>query len=327
MPPGAPPSLGLVPAADPPTLFAADIALRCSPGLDVAVQLVLHGSLTEIVGWRSRNPLRRAVDMRSALQWLAPKRAQLLVLERSIETELARIAPWLGPKVRALPHPLLPAEGGKAIPAQLDRKTPVRIGFLGLATLGKGILEFLQIARAVRQCHGDAVEFHLLGRIGPGVPPVDQSALTTAAGQERLPRVEFIEKLGKLHFVCLPYQGEHYHLSASGVLIDAIAWQKPVFALHQPITESLFGSFGDVGWLCDDIDDMTTKINAVVAAPEGGTYRTQVANMRQARQARLPAALASDYRNILREWRPDIVTRLGGSSVPPVRTPETVDAP
>ncbi len=73
--------------------------------------------------------------------------------------------------------------------------------------------------------------------------------LSEMPGTERMSRDEYINRLKNLHFVCLFYD-KYYEFSASGVLMDSIAWGKPIVATRLPIFENLENLYGDIGYLC-----------------------------------------------------------------------------
>ncbi len=114
-----------------------------------------------------------------------------------------------------------------------------------------------------------------------------------------IPRPEFIEKLRRLHYVCLLLQPGYYELSASGALLDAITWLRPIIATRVPIIVDLFERFGDIGDLCDDLDGMRTAITRLADNPDPARYDRQVANLRRVRGSREPGTLAADYRRMI----------------------------
>src|SRR5207302_1625943 len=101
------------------------------------------------------------------------------------------------------------------------------------------------------------------------------------------------------HFAFLPYRDGYYERSASGALIDAITWLKPVITRRLPVTEQFFDRFGEIGYLCDDDDGMRQALDTVLATMDKDRYARQVAALEAARTSRTPAALAQDYRSIL----------------------------
>src|SRR5262245_29513057 len=94
-------------------------------------QAILHGTLNDLVGWRSRNPVERALDLRSSMQLAAKSKLQYLVLEETIKASVLDVLPRLARCVEVIPHPVPIGEGNDD--PQLP-PLPLRVGFLGLAT-------------------------------------------------------------------------------------------------------------------------------------------------------------------------------------------------
>jgi hypothetical protein len=258
----------------------------------VGVQVGLHGNLNDITGWRPRNPLARRFDLGSALADRHP-RLRYLVLEPSILVELARLAPRAAERTDVLPLPVNTAEMPARPTAPLS--VPLRIGFVGQGTAAKGFDQFLALARDVRARHGDRVVFHHVGRLMPGEAPPDLAVLADPPSREHLPRDEFTRRLAALHYVLLPFrEGGYYGLSASGALMDAITWLKPVIATRLPLVEHFFTRYGEIGFACDGGTGLAAAVEAALALDAPG-YDRQVAAVQRARAARMPEALARDY--------------------------------
>lgn len=279
-------------------IFVTRLILRLTRRT-LAVQVGLHGELPISLGWRSRNPLTRALDFTSALAGRHHPRQRFLVLEEAIRQELARIAPQAAELTDVLPLPINLGELPLVPEPELGR--PVQIGFVGQATEAKGITAFLDTAASFHECYPGQVEFHLIGRVMPGSELARFAVLHSQASEEHLPRQEFLNRLARLHFVFLPFRPGYYNLSASGALLDAITWLKPIIATRLPIVADLFARFGDIGYLCDDPAGMRAALEEIVTRPDAGRYRQQAAALRRAREARMPAVLAERYRNILSE--------------------------
>ena len=279
-------------------IFVASLILRFTRRT-VAVQVGLHGELHSMLGWRPRNPLTRALDFTSALRRRHDARLRFLVLEEAIRQELGRIAPTAAERTDVLPLPV--NLGELPLVPEPELRRPVQIGFVGQATEAKGISAFLDTAAAFHQRYPGLVEFHLIGRVMPGSDPASFAVLDSPASERHLSRQEFLDRLGRLHFVFLPFKPGYYNLSASGALLDAITWLKPIIATRLPIVADLFSRYGDVGYLCDDPEEMRTALAEIVTRPDPARYREQAAAMRRARAARMPSALADRYRSILSE--------------------------
>jgi glycosyltransferase involved in cell wall biosynthesis len=105
----------------------------------------------------------------------------------------------------------------------------------------------------------------------------------------------------------LPLAPTYYRLSASGALIDAITWAKPIISSDIPICADAFRAGGDIGFLCKDAGEMRTVIDRIVQSPDPERYGRQVQALARLRDQRMPAALAETYASILRTRFPAMI--------------------
>jgi glycosyltransferase involved in cell wall biosynthesis len=297
------PCLVMLISATPTAIFAGGLLARLMRR-QIRMQVGLHGNLNDAFGWRPRNPAARAIDLRAALSRRHGGRVRFLVLEQAILKALADQVPTSADITDVLPLPINQGEAEQARPGQLA--VPVRVGLVGQATESKGITHFLALAREFRQTHPDAINFHLVGHPGAGIDIAAFDVLHDTLPYARFSRPQFLEKLQRLHYVCLPLQPAYYGLSASGALLDAITWLKPIIATRVPIIVDLFDRFGDIGFLCDDFDAMRVAIGSLLGNPDQERYDRQVANLQRLRASRMPAALASDYRTMIARGFPGL---------------------
>lgn len=257
------------------------------------VQAVLHGYLNEIVGWRSRNPLIRAADLRSVLTHWHDEKLRYVVLEAAIARQLVDILPALGGVVDWVS---LPFPSGEPREPQCSLRLPLRVGFLGLATDSKGFDLFLSVAAELKRNYGDRIEFHAIGRLPIGAPDREYAMLTTPPRRVGHTRKEYIRQVLRLHYVCLPYNGKHYELSASGVMVDAIAFLKPVIAMPTPVLREIFCEKPNIGYLCETPATVTATLMRLVEEMDDDRYQSQIVAMRSLRDERASDRLASRYR-------------------------------
>jgi glycosyltransferase involved in cell wall biosynthesis len=271
--------------------------LKARPGRARAVQIVCHGGLATLKGWRTRNPFVRMVDWRSALTVANDSRIQFIVLEEPIRRTLVALFPALAKYLAVLDHPVpLVAPSGP----EIELRPPFRFGFLGLASDAKGFPAFLEMAAVLRKRFSDRVEFHAIATLPPNSVAQSMEALTVKAGTSKSSRADFVRGIGQVHYVCLPYQAGHYELSPSGVLLDAIAFGKPVLSTEIPLVKDLFERFGDIGFLCTDTRSFCETITKIANNPDEAHYRAQVRALRAVRESRTSAALVPTYQDITR---------------------------
>ncbi|WP_338663914.1 glycosyltransferase [Pararoseomonas sp. SCSIO 73927] len=299
------PHLLVLASTTPTAILAALIAARTARR-PVSVQVGLHGNLNEVVGWRSRHPLLRRLDLHAMLA-RPSRRLRLLVFETVIRDALEAAIPGSRARTDVLPHPVDVREAaGRAAPPPLP-EGPIRVGIVGMATASKGIDAYLETARLFRARHGARIEFHIVGG-RPGSTPAERFAdIAHPVEAGHIPRETFAARMAGLHYVFLPLQPGYYSLSPSGGLMDAVAWCKPVIAARVPITQALFAEGGDIGHLCDDLAGMQAVLEELVTGgPDRARYEAQTAALHRLREGRGPEAQALAYRAILRQGFPEL---------------------
>ncbi len=263
------------------------------------VQVIFHGILASLGNRGSLKPFTRISDIRTALKMFSRRCIQYLVLEEPIRDAVLKELPFLHNRIGVLDHPIpldeQPTEANNFNP-------PIQFGFLGFATKHKGFLKYLSVASDISKRFPGLANFHVIGRVNNqykylNIP--EMAFLKSKAGTERLSREEYVERLNKLHFVCLFCEDRHYEFSASGVLLDSIAWQKPIIATQLPIFENLEHRFGDIGYLCKH-DEFSETIGTILRKIDSNRYNRQVLNVRQVKSSRTPESLARKYRELVK---------------------------
>jgi hypothetical protein len=285
-------------SAYPSTVLALKVA-RLFRFNRTPVQIVLHG-LSGVVGKRYRRPIRRFQDMKTALTLLGNQQIQYLVLEESIRDTVVKNLPLLSGNVQTLEHPIPPNEGPSET---VDLSEPIRFGFLGLALKTKGFPVFVKLAIEITEKYGKCAEFHAIGRFAEGSLPVIgmERLATKPVGPDMMSRANFVHAIAPLHFILLLHEAPPYTLAASGILLDAIAWEKPVIARKIPIFEEMFEKHGEIGYLFSDEKELGKIVEQLFEVGDKLRYHRQVLNLRVARKSRAPQTLASAYRKCVEQ--------------------------
>ena len=314
-----------------PTVLLAAAGLRALGVVRQPIRAVLHGYLNEAFGWRSRNPFKCAIDMRSALKVAAPQ-LQLIALDPGIAEAVTSAIPSVGSRISTVRLPLPMVSAGSSFDGAVDY--PIHSGFLGLATPEKGFDAFVAAARVCKSKYGERVEFHAIGRL-PTTSAWDRktldSCLATLPSLTPVPREQYDAQVARLHYVCLPYSAAHYTLSASGVLLDVLAHAKPVLAGSTPAVRELFAT-GSPGLLLDQSDRLYAAIEETIRTFSAARYEEQAEQMRQARETRSLTRLAEAYRAIpasrihggKKRWSLRPRSPVSGRAVPPVTGPASL---
>jgi len=274
-------------------------------GRRTGVQIGFHGNLNDARAWRSRNPLQRNFDTRAAVEARHPVPVRFLVLEEAIRTAMAEFGPAVVARTDVVPLPINTTELAATQDSALTE--PVRFGFVGLGTVSKGFESFLAIAARQKAKWRGRVEFVHVGAVPPDWDGTDAGVLAQPIGKGGLSRAAFLERLAGLHNVFLPFRLGYYNLSASGALLDALTWLKPLVTTRVPLTEQFFRDYGDIGTLCEDEAGLEAAVEAVLAAPDPARYAVQVAALQAARESRRVEVLAARYRAIVTAGYPGLL--------------------
>lgn len=98
-----------------------------------------------------------------------------------------------------------------------------------------------------------------------------------------LPREQYEFELNNVHFLLFFFPNDEYVFRASGAVIDAIAFEKPIITLRHPFFENLFLQGGDIGYICDSLDEVIELIKKINSNEEHYSlrYQQQVMNLKK----------------------------------------------
>lgn len=263
---------------------------------DKKVQVIIHGNFSTLSRIPRRsilNPFYYPGSLKTALRIPGYKRFQHIVLEDAVRDAILKRLPFLKNSVRVLDHPI-PGDEHHVGTNNFD--LPIRFGFLGLATEQKGFSKYLTVAAEISKRFPGQVKFHLIGRLPDKYKHGNLSkmaCLSETPGGERMSRNEYVNRLKSLHFVCLFFD-KYYESCASGVLMDSIAWEKPIIATQLPIFKNIQQRFGDIGYLCKK-NEFIDIISSIIEKNDSDRYRRQVLNMSHVKASRTPETLALKY--------------------------------
>lgn len=272
-------------SAGPETLFAARVLVIRYPALRVFA--VMHGNISTIVGWRSRDPRRRLIDLRSGLRVARHPRIHLIVLEDDIRGRLASLIPN---HVLVWPMPTNEFEQPPAVPWAAPVK--LTLAFVGKATRAKGFGDIV----ALQERTGDLHTWTVAGTVSAEFTSDDLKSFTRPA--DRPSRVEYLAGIRRADYTIMAF-GQDYNLTASASLLDCVTQRKPMIALRNSMLSHLEAEFGAFGHLCDDTEAMLQ----LVADPGRLKNETAYAGFQRVldaiHAARLPEALAATVRSSL----------------------------
>lgn len=177
-------------------------------------------------------------------------------------------------------------------------------GHLGYAHAAKGFLNFIAVAKALS--HRPSLTFRVVGGTDRSDPRVNQAPeLDYVLHDWPVPRGQYEAALADVTYAVFLYPPGSYRLRASGALFDAIAAGKPVIALRNPYFDHVFKAVGDMGYLCDDMDDLIRVCREVAQRFPRERYQQQQQNLAMARVRFSPASIAEQWNTQFFDAQPE----------------------
>ncbi len=258
----------------------------------VSIVAIPHIILNSIV---TTPPITRPWNFFFWFRWCIgtwnPKRLNYLLLGEFIKKEVIKILPKLKNNLKTIDIPYHFDES-KEQPFFGNR--PVRFGSLGASRLQKRTDLFFQLANIVHtDPHNSQVEFILVGNLDNNEPVEPNTTnVRVPFPREIIGRTDFEFWALKVDYTIFCYDASAYRFASSGSFFDSLFFLKPIISLKTPFIEYYFNLLGDIGYLCDDMNEMIDIVTRISTNFPSERYKSQVENMRKGRIKFTPPVLA-----------------------------------
>lgn len=215
--------------------------------------IVLHGNLNEVHAWQSKNPFRLMLNYKSAITRISSLAVKLICLEANVEKNIKKIIPEISANLIVIPHPI---DQKHVDYAELSLTRPLTFSFIGKLSSEKGPEQFEDLACKLSS---EIYNFWFIGW-------TDEYVLKNEKHFSLLPKQQFLEqcyieeKIQDSDFICIFNQDDYYKLSASGVLLDAIKYNKPLIHLGFQLIRDIEEDYGQISIEADSIEELVEKI-------------------------------------------------------------------
>ncbi|WAJ70696.1 hypothetical protein [Catenovulum adriaticum] len=241
---------------------------------------LFHGELSTVKENKRVSPLLpQWLDYKYTISRINPRYTKIIVLEQHIKNNLTKLLPHLSESIQCLPHPTFYQDKPDA---PLNKTGDnLSFGYFGTATLDKGFDRFLKLAS---QNHSQA-KFKAITTDIKNIYKNDFSGkvkLAMGPLEKPLSYDDFYQTLTGCDFVILPFRYDYYQFAASGVMIDCMNMLIPMITLKNEYTENLFNQHGQIGYLCDNLEEMDRLIKQLTTT---SCTQTEIfkENLKQAR--------------------------------------------
>ena len=250
---------------------------------------ICHGELLELYTGASKHFfLRRGLQLLRSDDCIA-KNIFFAVLGKAI---YRNVFPLVG---KDMQERMLSFEHSTIFPLEKclpkHRTDKLIIGTIGGLREDKGLSVLKQLAKRVK--HMPNVELRSIGRIALSETELNEMGIVVPEQVHRryLTRDELYEQIRQLDYALFLFQPEVYRFTASGSVFDAIVCETPILSLSNDYFRGLFDSYGDFGYLENDLDSMAQRIGWLA---EHGEIKHQW-DMRNLRTNICPRAVAEQF--------------------------------
>jgi hypothetical protein len=200
------------------------------------------------------------LDIHRAIACPTPANLRLVALGASIHATISRLRPQSADQWVAMDLPCIWEEQEMSC-SPLPPTGNLNFGFLGVSS--KGLARFARIAASVTR-RFPAAEFYLVGHVNDRSLEKIDKILIRGASKEPLSWAEYTARARQLHYTVWTGDPMQYSLTASASFLDSLSFLKPGVFLRCPYIEHYFGILGDVGYLCNDTDEIESVISSII---------------------------------------------------------------
>jgi hypothetical protein len=238
-------------------------AIRC--------YIVPHSILETIL---AQPPLR---PWRSFFWWNC-SRLTYIVLGESICKQLISTFPAVKDYVNFIDHPYF----YKYMDAiRRPKSDTIIFGAFGVASRQKGSQMLFSMAEEINKTATILrPQFILIGSIlDKALKEIPAHCVSIPSPETPLTAEQFDYYASSIDYSIFTHTMDLYRLTASGALFDAFSYIKPIIAIRNPFFEHYFSVMGDIGYLCDDYDEMLSVISEILNHFPSDRYILQCNNI------------------------------------------------
>lgn len=173
---------------------------------------------------------------------------------------------------------------------------------IGTATLIKNSESLFKLAQILRaHISNNELKLTQIGSVATDLQPfINEFVDVLKRDGSFIPNAVFEESLAKSdYFIYFFKTGGYYELCPSGTFFDAIKYLKPIIAIKNSYLEYYFDKLGNIGYLCESIDDMAELIRSIIGGEKKQEYFEQLENLKKAQNQLSNENISKDFKRQL----------------------------
>lgn len=151
--------------------------------------------------------------------------------------------------------------------------------FIGNCLYKKGGVTFVEAAKNISDISQST--FEVIGAYDLSKKDVVSNLKLLSSPHEMISRKLFDKSLEEITYACFPYPSNTYRFTASGAVLDAIIYLKPIIYIKNDYFDGLFENAGNVGYRCENEESFIKTIKEIDENPNITCYKEQVINLKK----------------------------------------------
>lgn len=178
------------------------------------------------------------------------------------ETFCNNIASYNSTAIFSIDHPYLKAPIIDNYSLSALYKDKIKIGIPGLINQNRGLNETKKLLESIN-IDVSNVQLFALSRVVSDIDLEKIGLIYLNNSKGLLPVDEYSNYVKQMDYILVMYSVGSYKLTASGAVLEALWWQKPIIALKNDYLVYLFKKYGDMGILCESIEEVIFAIKDI----------------------------------------------------------------
>lgn len=220
-----------------------------------------------------------------------------LIYGQSIKDKLLELVPEIkNENFIVIDHPYEYLEN----PHPVENSSIITIANIGTATSIKNSEQLFELSPQFSdEISEGKIKFSQIGSVSPEIDTyINDSVEVLVRGNDFVPNSIFQKSLeASDYFIYFFKTGGYYELCPSGTFFDAIKFLKPIIAIRNSYFEYYFSKLGNIGYLCEDLTEMTSIIKAILRGEKASEYEQQVINLKFSQIILNNSQLTDDFRS------------------------------
>lgn len=185
---------------------------------------------------------------------------KILVLGKSIKKNLIILFPQIKDSLIFINHPIINSRKSNVLIR--TKEHVLTIGAIGNLDEKKTLDNMVLVAKTFTdEIVNHKIIFKVIGKNPPNY--VDKYDFIKWSGYNWLSREKFEKEIDSLDYILFLYPENSYKLTASGAVLDAIMYAKPIISLKNDFFNEMFKKC-KIGFMCSDINEVIDSINIVL---------------------------------------------------------------